>query len=220
MAAVRRKPAASNFSNFFMARYTGPREKIARRFGVALFGPSKALELRNFPPGQHGVRNARRKISEYGVALAEKQKLRFQYGLQEKQFRRFFAEAQRRKGVTGENLLQMLEMRLDNVVYRMGFANTRFASRQLVSHRHITVNGHVVNIASYQVRPGDVVAAKGSPRSQQLIGRFLEMTLGNPTQDWMTVDRDKMSATINRPPLREEINPIANEQLVVELYSR
>jgi len=203
-----------------MARYTGPREKIARRFGVALFGPSKALELRNFPPGQHGVRNARRKVSEYGVALAEKQKLRFQYGVLEKQFRRFFAEAQRRKGVTGENLLQMLELRLDNVVYRMGYANTRFASRQLVSHRHITVNGKVVNIASYQVKPGDVVAAKNSPKSQQLVGRFLEMTLGTPAQDWMTVDRDKMSGTVNRPPLREEINPIANEQLVVELYSR
>lgn len=203
-----------------MARYTGPREKIARRFGVALFGPSKALELRNFPPGQHGVRNARRKVSEYGVALAEKQKLRFQYGVLEKQFRRFFSEAQRRKGVTGENLLQMLELRLDNVVYRMGFANTRFASRQLVSHRHITVNGKVVNIASYQVKPGDVVAAKNTPRSQQLVGRFLEMTLGTPAQDWMTVDRDKMSGTVNRAPLREEINPIANEQLVVELYSR
>lgn len=203
-----------------MARYTGPREKIARRFGIALFGPSKALELRNFPPGQHGVRNARRKVSEYGVALIEKQKLRFQYGVLEKQFRRFFAEAQRRKGVTGENLLQMLELRLDNVVYRMGFANTRFASRQLVSHRHITVNGRVVNIASYQVKPGDKIGVKDSPRSQQLVGRFLEMTLGNPAPDWMTVDRDSMSAVVNRVPIRDEINPIANEQLVVELYSR
>lgn len=203
-----------------MARYTGPREKISRRFGVALFGPSKALETRNFPPGQHGARNTRRKQSEYGIALAEKQKLRFQYGVLEKQFRRFFAEAQRRKGVTGENLLQMLELRLDNVVYRMGFANTRFASRQLVSHRHITVNGKVVNIASYQVQPGDVVAVKDSPRSQQLVGRFLEMTLGTPNQDWMTVDRDKMSGVVNRAPIRDEINPIANEQLVVELYSR
>lgn len=203
-----------------MARYTGPREKIARRFGIALFGPSKALELRNFPPGQHGVRNARRKVSEYGVALIEKQKLRFQYGVLEKQFRRFFAEAQRRKGVTGENLLQMLELRLDNVVYRMGFANTRFASRQLVSHRHITVNGRVVNIASYQVKPGDKVGVKDSPRSQQLVGRFLEMTLGNPAPDWMTVDRDSMTAVVNRAPIRDEINPIANEQLVVELYSR
>ncbi len=203
-----------------MARYTGPREKIARRFGIPLFGPSKALELRNFPPGQHGVRNARRKVSDYGVALIEKQKLRFQYGVLEKQFRRFFAEAQRRKGVTGENLLQMLELRLDNVVYRMGFSNTRFASRQLVSHRHITVNGKIVNIASYQVKAGDVVAAKTTPRSQQLVGRFLEMTLGNPNPEWMTVDRDKMSATIHRAPIRDEINPIANEQLVVELYSR
>jgi small subunit ribosomal protein S4 len=203
-----------------MARYTGPREKIARRFGIALFGPSKALELRNFPPGQHGVRNARRKVSEYGVALIEKQKLRFQYGVLEKQFRRFFAEAQRRKGVTGEILLQMLEFRLDNVVYRMGFANTRFASRQLVSHRHITVNGRVVNIASFQVKPGDKIGVKESPRSTQLVGRFLEMSLGNPSPDWMTVDRDTMTATINRAPIRDEINPIANEQLVVELYSR
>lgn len=203
-----------------MARYTGPREKIARRFGIALFGPSKSLETRNFPPGQHGVKNARKKNSDYAVALLEKQKLRFQYGVLEKQFRLTFAEAQRRKGVTGENLLQMLEMRLDNVVYRMGFSNTRFASRQLVSHRHITVNGKIVNIASYQVKPGDVVAAKNSPRSQQLIGRFLEMTLGTPSSDWMTVDRDKMSGVVNRLPIRDEINPIANEQLVVELYSR
>ena len=203
-----------------MARYTGPREKIARRFGIALFGPSKALELRNFPPGQHGVRNARRKVSEYGVALIEKQKLRFQYGVLEKQFRRFFAEAQRRKGVTGEILLQMLEFRLDNVVFRMGFANTRFASRQLVSHRHITVNGRIVNIASYQVKPGDKIGVKDSPRSLQLVGRFLEMSLGNPTPDWMTVDRDNLTAVINRAPIRDEINPIANEQLVVELYSR
>lgn len=203
-----------------MARYTGPREKIARRFGVALFGPSKSLETRNFPPGQNGVKNSRRKNSDYAVALIEKQKLRFQYGVLEKQFRLTFAEAQRRKGVTGENLLQMLESRLDNVVYRFGFANTRFASRQLVSHRHITVNGKIVNIASYQVKAGDVIAAKNSPRSQQLVGRFLEMTLGNPSPDWVTVDRDKMSGVFNRAPIRDEINPIANEQLVVELYSR
>ncbi|MBX7210839.1 MAG: 30S ribosomal protein S4 [Verrucomicrobiaceae bacterium] len=203
-----------------MARYTGPREKIARRFGVPLFGPSKALELRNFPPGQHGARNARRKVSEYGVAMAEKQKLRYQYGLMEKQFRRFFAEAQRRKGVTGETLLQMLELRLDNVAFRMGFANTRFASRQLVGHGHLTVNGKRVNIPSYQCKPGDIVAARQSPKSQQLVGRFLEMTASVPASDWMTVDRDKMSGTVVRVPVREEINPIANEQLVVELYSR
>jgi small subunit ribosomal protein S4 len=203
-----------------MARYRGPREKIARRFGVALFGPSKALELRNFPPGQHGVRNTRRKLSEYGTALAEKQKLKYQYGVLERQFRKMFAEAQRRKGVTGEILLQMLEQRLDNVVFRMGFASTRFAARQAVGHGHITVNGKRVNVPSYQVQPGDVVAAKASAKSQQLIGRFLEMTLGSPTPDWLTVDRDKMSGVFNRIPVREEINPLANEQLVVELYSR
>lgn len=203
-----------------MARYTGPRDKIARRFGVAIFGPSKGLELRNFPPGQHGARNTRRKTSEYGTALMEKQKLRYHYGVLEKQFRKFFHEAQRRKGVTGENLLQMLELRLDNVVYRLGFANTRFASRQLVAHGHITVNGKRVNIASYQTKPGDVIAVKNSPRSQQLIGRFLEITQGAVVPDWMTLDRDNVKGTINRLPIREEINPIANEQLVVELYSR
>jgi small subunit ribosomal protein S4 len=203
-----------------MARYTGPREKIARRFGVPIFGPSRALELRNFPPGQHGARNTRRKLSEYGTALAEKQKLRYHYGVLEKQFRRFFAEAQRRKGVTGENLLQMLELRLDNVTYRLGFANTRFATRQLVSHGHVLVNGIRVNVASYQCSPGDIITVKGNARSQQLIGRFLEMTQGTPVPDWMTLDRDKMQGKINRVPLREDINPIANEQLVVELYSR
>jgi small subunit ribosomal protein S4 len=203
-----------------MARYRGPREKIARRFGVEIFGHSKALESRNYPPGQHGQRNTRRKLSEYGLALAEKQKLKFQYGVLERQFRLMFAEAQRRKGVTGEILLQMLEQRLDNVVYRMGFANTRFASRQIVGHGHVTVNGKRVNIPSYQVQPGDIVAAKESPKSQQLIGRFAEMTLGVPQPDWVTVDRDKLSGVFNRIPVREEINPIANEQLVVELYSR
>jgi small subunit ribosomal protein S4 len=203
-----------------MARYSGPREKIARRFGIPIFGPSKALENRNFPPGQHGARNTRRKMSEYGTALAEKQKLRYQYGVLEKQFRRFFAEAQRRKGVTGENLLQMLELRLDNVAYRLGFANTRFASRQLVAHGHIKVNGTIVNVASYQCAPGDQITVKGAARSQQLVGRFLEMTQGVPVPDWMTLDRDKQEGKINRMPLREDINPIANEQLVVELYSR
>jgi small subunit ribosomal protein S4 len=203
-----------------MARYTGPREKVARRFGVALFGPSKALETRNFPPGQHGARNTRRKLSAYGTALAEKQKLRHQYGLLEKQFRKTFEEAQRRQGVTGENLLQMLEMRLDNVAYRLGFANTRFASRQLVAHGHLTVNGKKVDIASYECKQGDVIAVKNSPRSQQLVGRFLEMTQGTPIPDWVTVDRDAMKGTLNRLPIREDINPIVNEQLVVELYSR
>jgi small subunit ribosomal protein S4 len=203
-----------------MARYTGPRDKVARRFGVALFGPTKALETRNFPPGQHGARNTRRKMSEYGTALAEKQKLRFTYGVLEKQFRRFFAEAVRRKGVTGTLLLQMLELRLDNVIYRMSFTNTRFASRQMVGHGHVTVNGKVVNISSYQVKPGDVVAVRNTPRSQQLANRYLDLTQGVVIPDWMTVDRDKLSGTVNRAPEREEIDVFCNEQLVVELYSR
>jgi len=203
-----------------MARYTGPKEKIVRRFGVALFGPSKALELRNFPPGQHGARNTRRKTSDYGTALAEKQKLRFTYGVLEKQFRRVFAEAQRRKGVTGTILLQLLELRLDNVVYRMGFANSRFASRQMVGHGHVTVNGQRVNIASYLCKAGDVVAVKTTARSQQLANRFADLTQGVVIPDWTTVDRDKHSGTVNRAPEREEIEVFVNEQLVVELYSR
>ena len=203
-----------------MARYTGPKEKIARRFGVALFGPSKALETRNFPPGQHGARNTRRKHSDYGLALAEKQKLRHTYGVMEKQFRRFFQEASRRKGVTGTILLQMLEMRLDSVIYKMGFANSRFAARQMVGHGHVTVNGTRVNIASYMVKPGDVVAVKNTARSQQLANRFLDLTQGVTPPDWMTVDRDKLVGTINRAPEREEIHVFVNEQLVVELYSR
>ncbi|HSJ03578.1 MAG: 30S ribosomal protein S4 [Verrucomicrobium sp.] len=203
-----------------MARYTGPKEKIARRYGVALFGPSKALELRNFPPGQHGARNTRRKLSDYGTALAEKQKLRHTYGVLEKQFRRFFAEASRRKGVTGTILLQMLEQRLDNVVYRMGFANSRFAARQMVGHGHVTVNGTRCNISSAQIKAGDVIAVKSTARSQQLANRFLDLTQGVTTPDWMTVDRDKLTGTVNRSPEREEIDVFVNEQLVVELYSR
>ncbi len=203
-----------------MARYTGPREKIARRFGVAIFGPSKALETRNFPPGQHGPRNTRRKLSDYGTALAEKQKLRYTYGLMEKQFRRFFAEAVRRKGVTGTILLQMLELRLDNVVYRMGFTNTRFASRQMVGHGHVSVNGKRVNISSYLCKPGDVVAVRAAVRSQQLANRFLDLTQGVVVPDWVTVDRDQITGTVNRAPEREEIEVFVNEQLVVELYSR
>ena len=144
-----------------MARYTGPRDKVSRRFGVALFGSTKALEKRPFPPGQHGMRAGRKKKSDYGVMLAEKQKLRFQYGVLEGQFRKYYAEAARRRGITGDILLQLLELRLDNVVYRLGFSNTRAGARQLVSHGHITVNGKKTNIASYSCRPGDVIAISG-----------------------------------------------------------
>ncbi|MBK1881165.1 30S ribosomal protein S4 [Luteolibacter pohnpeiensis] len=203
-----------------MARYTGPRAKISRRFGVSLFGPSKALDRRNFPPGQHGVRAGRKKKSEYSVALGEKQKLRFQYGILEKQFRGYYEEAARRRGVTGEILLQLLETRLDNVVFRAGFGNTRQAARQLVNHGHVLVNGRTVDIASFQVKPGDVIKVGPRPSSQQLALRMVDLTQAAPQVDWLSVDRDKLEATMARVPERSDIEPIVNEQLIVELYSR
>src|ERR1700745_362492 len=147
-----------------MARYTGPKTKIARRYGVPLFGASKSLERKNYPPGMHGPKGSRRKQSDYAIALGEKQKLRYQYGLMEKQFRRIFQVALRQRGVTGETLLQLLETRLDNVVYRLGLANTRAAARQLVSHGHVQVNGKNVNVSSYNVKDGGDVAIKDKPK--------------------------------------------------------
>lgn len=203
-----------------MARYTGPRTKLSRRFGVSLFGPSKAFERRNFPPGQHGVRAGRKKKSEYAVALGEKQKLRFQYGILEKQFRAYYAEAARRRGITGETMLQLLETRLDNVCYRSGFGNSRQAARQLVNHGHVSVNGRKVDIASFQTKPGDVIKVSEKPSSKQLAARMLDLTQALPQVDWIDVDRDAMQATVTRVPERSDIDPIVNEQLIVELYSR
>src|SRR6187549_278597 len=203
-----------------MARYTGPKTKISRRFGVALFGPSKALERKNYGPGMHGPKGSRRKQSEYAVALAEKQKLRYQYGVLERQFRRYFAIASNKRGVTGLILLQLLETRLDNVVYRLGFANTRSAARQLVSHGHVLVNGRRVNVASCNVKAGDEITIKDKPKSRQLVLRNLDLTQIVPVPDWLTVDRDGLSGKVARIPSREEMQPIVNEQLVVELYSR
>jgi len=203
-----------------MARYTGPRAKISRRFGVSLFGPSKALDRRNFPPGQHGVRAGRKKKSDYSVALGEKQKLRFQYGVLEKQFRGYYEEAARRRGVTGAILLQLLETRLDNVCYRAGFGNSRQATRQIVNHGHVLVNGRCVDIPSYQVKPGDVIKVGAKPSSQQLVLRMTDLTQAQPIVDWLSVDKDKLEATVARVPERADINPIVNEQLIVELYSR
>jgi len=203
-----------------MARYTGPKSKISRRYGVALFGPTKALERKNYPPGMHGPKGARRKLSDYATALAEKQKLRFQYGLMERQFRRYFESALRKRGVTGETLLQMLETRLDNVVYRLGFANSRSAARQMVSHGHVLVNNRKVNVSSYNVRAGDLVTVKDRPTSRRLATRNLELTQIQPVPDWLVVDKDQFQGKVVRIPTREEIAPIVNEQLVVELYSR
>lgn len=203
-----------------MARFTGPKTKVARRYGVALFGPSKALERKNYPPGIHGPKGSRRKQSEYAVALGEKQKLRYQYGLLERQFRRYFETALRRRGVTGETLLQLLETRLDNVVFRLGFANTRRAARQLVSHGHVQVNGRKVNISSFNVRAGDTVTMRENPKSRQLAARHMELTQIVPVPDWLTCNREGLTGQVSRIPSRDEIQPVVNEQLIVELYSR
>src|SRR5437868_4830227 len=169
-----------------MARYTGPKTKISRRFGIPLFGPAKGLERKNYPPGQHGPKGSRRKQSDYAIALGEKQKLRYQYGLLERQFRRYFEIALRKRGVTGEILLQLLETRLDNVVYRLGLANSRSAARQLLSHGHALVNGRNVNVASFNVKAGDEITIKDKPKSRQLVLRNLDLTQIAPVPDWLT----------------------------------
>ena len=202
-----------------MARYTGPRDKINRRFGQPIFGASKALERRNFPPGVHGAKG-RRKQSDYAVALGEKQKMKYGYGLLEKQFRRVYQKAMQSRGVTGEKMLQLLETRLDTVVDRLGFSATRRGARQMVSHGHINVNGRRVSIPSYACRPGDVIEVRDNPKSRQLGSRGLETTQLRPLPDWMTLNKDAFKGTLNRVPTREELTPVANEQLVVELYSR
>jgi small subunit ribosomal protein S4 len=203
-----------------MARYTGPKDKLSRRFGVPLFGTTKALEQKNYPPGMHGPKGSRRKTSEYATALAEKQKLRFQYGVLERQFRRYFQTALTRRGVTGEILLQLLETRLDNVVFRLGFASSRSAARQMVSHGHVQVNGRKVDVSSYDVRPGDTVTVKEKPNSRSLAARNMELTQITPVPDWLTVNKEQFSGQVTRIPSRAEIAPIVNEQLIVELYSR
>lgn len=203
-----------------MARQRGPTEKISRRFGVPLFGPSKALERRAYGPGQHGARNTRKKRSDYSVALGEKQKLRFQYGIMEKQLRKYFKEAQRRDGVTGEVMLQLLETRLDNVCFRMGFGNTRRAARQFVNHGHVEVNGVRTDVPSYQCKPGDTIKVVEGQRSQQLAMRNLDLTQAVPVPEWVEIDTDKLVGKVARMPERDEFDPMVNEQLVVELYSR
>jgi len=203
-----------------MARYTGPKDKISRRFGIPLFGTTKTLEQKNYPPGMHGPKGSRRKQSDYSIALAEKQKLRFQYGVLERQFRRYFEIASTKRGVTGEILLQLLETRLDNVVFRLGLANSRAAARQLVCHGHVTVNGRKVDISSFNVKAGDAIAVKDKPKSRSLAGRNFELTQITPVPDWLILEKDQFSGKVARIPTRAEIAPIVNEQLIVELYSR
>ena len=203
-----------------MARYTGPKTKISRRYGVLIHGSPKAFENKNYPPGQHGPKGSRRKLSDYALALAEKQKLRFQYGVLERQFRRYFALASSKRGVTGVILLQLLETRLDNVVQKMGFAKTLRAARQMVSHGHVNVNGRKTNASSMNVKVGDKIEIKVSERSKRLATKAIDQTAAINTPDWLIVDKDNLSGSVARIPTREEINPIVNEQLVVELYSR
>ena len=202
-----------------MARYTGPTSKIARKFRDPIFGPDKALSKRNYPPGQHGNSKRNSKKSEYAVQLTEKQKAKYTYGVLERQFRKTFELAARKKGRTGDNLLRFLESRLDNVVFRLGIAPTRRAARQLVSHRHINVNGNVVNIASYQVRPGDVISVREKSKSNEAIVD----SLGGRTASkygWLTWNASEMSGTFLDYPERESIPENIREQLIVELYSK
>ena len=202
-----------------MARYTGPRVRISRRFGVPIFGPSKYLERRNYGPGVHGPKS-RRKHTDYGLGLIEKQKLRYYYGLMEKQFRGVYERAKQKRGITGETMLQILETRLDNVVYHLGFANSRAAARQMVSHGHITVNGRKVDVSSFALKVNDVVQAKNTNASRQLATKGMEISTSRAVPDWLSLNKEELKGVVMRIPSRAEIQPIANEQAVVEFYSR
>ncbi|MEN7546548.1 30S ribosomal protein S4 [Rapidithrix thailandica] len=201
-----------------MARYTGPKSKVARKFNEPIFGPCKELKRKSYPPGQHG-RNRRRKQSEYAVQLQEKQKAKYTYGVLERQFRNVFEKAARKQGITGTNLLQLLESRLDNTVYRLGISPTRRGARQLISHKHITVNGQVVNIPSYSVRPGDIIGINEKSKGREFIKNTIE---GRQTSrySWLEWDSSQMQGKYLTLPEREEIPENIKEQLIVELYSK
>ena len=200
-----------------MARYTGPSTKIARKFGEAIFGTDKDFEKRNYPPGQHGLASKRKKKSEYGTQLKEKQKVKYTYGLLERQFRNLYEKASRMKGQKGENLIILLESRLDNLVYRMGIAPTRAAARQLVSHAHITLNGVVCNIPSALVKPGDVVAVRERSKSLEVITNSVASA---SKYSWIEFDAKALTGKYINTPVRTEIPENINEQLIVELYSK
>ena len=201
-----------------MARYTGPKSKIARKFKEPIFGPDKALEKKNYPPGQHGLSKKRAKQSEYAVQLQEKQKAKYTYGILERQFAKIFDRASRMHGITGEILLQLIEARLDNVVYRMGIAPSRRAARQLVSHSHITVNGEVVNIASYTLKAGDVVAVREKSKSLEAISNSVAGSVNK--YSWLDFDHATLSGKFINMPERTKIPENIKEQLIVELYSK
>ena len=201
-----------------MARYTGPKTKIARKFGEPIFGADKSFEKRNYPPGQHGVSKRRGKKSEYSIQLMEKQKAKFTYGILERQFRNLFDKASRSKGVTGEVLLQLCESRLDNLVYRFGLSPSRSGARQLVSHRHITVNGSVVNIPSYQLKAGDVIGVREKSKTLNIIQEI--KTKNQSVYEWLSWNTDEFNGTFVKIPERIQIPENIKEQLIVELYSK
>ena len=201
-----------------MARYTGPKTKIARKFGEAIFGDDKSFEKRNFPPGQHGNAKRRGKKSEYAIQLMEKQKAKFTYGILERQFRNLFEKASRSKGVTGEALLQLCESRLDNVVYRFGLSPSRSGARQLVSHRHITINGSIVNIPSYQVKVGDIVGVREKSKSLNII--IESKGKDASAYEWLSWNKEQLQGTYVSVPERIQIPENIKEQLIVELYSK
>jgi len=204
-------------------RFTGAKGKIVRRFGVNIYGNPKfdrLLARRSNPPGVHGANKGRRKVSEYGRQLLEKQKIKYTYGMGERSFRVMIKRALHQQGVTGDNLMVLLECRLDNVIYRMGMAPTRDAARQLILHGHLKINNRRVNIASFQVSPNDTVTVKDSTRSRGLVQRYLEENISAEVPEWVSVDRENLKSSVLRAPLREELPTIANEQLVVELYSK
>ena len=201
-----------------MARYIGPKSKIARKFKEPIFGPDKALEKKNYPPGMHGLSKKRSKQSEYAVQLREKQKAKYTYGILERQFAKIYTMAQSAHGVTGEVLLQLIESRLDNVVYRMGIAPTRSGARQLVGHGHITVNGNIVNIASYVLKPGDTVGVRERSKSLEVISSTVSTS--NNNFPWMDFDKTSMTGKFIAIPERIQIPENIKEQLIVELYSR
>ena len=199
-----------------MARYTGPKTKIARKFREPIFGPDKSFEKKNYPPGQHGQSKRRGKQSEYAIQLMEKQKVKYTYGILERQFAKIFDKASRTEGITGENLLQLMEARLDNVVFRLGISPSRSGARQLVSHRHITVNGDIVNIPSYTLRAGDVIGVREKSKSLEAITESLKGRANK--YSWLEWDDAKMTGKFLNPPAREEITENIKEHLIVELY--